>query len=131
LWVRETRPYPKYRDRLHPFNEELVALTMTAKWKLFEGIKHTVWLLTFGCQSFVSNFMTGGRKGYSWGIFISTTYVPPSYGVSGGPGKEAFRCERSSPLPAGWASIWDWESFWISPSSLIIRRIRLDVMLSV
>ena len=32
----------------------------------------TVWLLIFGCHTRVSNFITGGRNGYSAGILMST-----------------------------------------------------------
>lgn len=67
----------------------------------------TVWLLTLGCQILVSNFIVGGRKGYSAGSLISIWNVPPSYGVLGGPGKEPFKCVRSSPPPAGATVIWD------------------------
>lgn len=38
---------------------------------------------------------------------MSTTYVPPSYGVSGGPGNEARRCERSAPPFTDSANILD------------------------
>lgn len=44
----------------------------------------------FGCQIFVSNFIFGGWKGYSFGIVMLTMKVPPSYGVSGGPLKIPF-----------------------------------------
>lgn len=35
--------------------------------------------------------MTGGLKGYSFGIVIATSNVPPSYGVPGGPGNDPRR----------------------------------------
>lgn len=88
----------------------------------------TVWLLTFGCQSLVLKNMTGGRNGYSCGILMSTMYVPPSYGVSGGPGNEASRCVRSDPL-ADSANILDSVSAWISDSSLAILRRRFEAIL--
>lgn len=75
-----------------------------------EGSTRTVWLLTFGCQTLVSNFIIGGRKGYSPGILTSIVYVPPSYGVPGGPLKEPLRCVRSSPFPSGLAEILERES---------------------
>jgi hypothetical protein len=56
---------------------------------------------------------------------MSTTYVPPSYGVSGGPGNEALRCERSDPF-AGSANIFESVSECISDSSLAIRRTRFE-----
>lgn len=34
-------------------------------------LRLTVWLLTLGCQTLVSNFMIGGRNGYSGGILMS------------------------------------------------------------
>lgn len=61
---------------------------------------------------------------------MSTMYVPPSYGVSGGPGKEASRCERSEPF-AGSANIFESVSAWISESSLAILRRRLEAMLGM
>jgi len=89
---------------------------------------HTVCELTLGCHSRVSNFITGGLKGYSAGILMSTTYLPPAYGVSGGPGKVAFRCVRSSLEPAALASMLEVRSFWMSPSSFAMRRMRLLAM---
>ena len=68
---------------------------------------HTVWLLTFGCHTLVSNFIIGGRKGYSPGILISILYVPPSYGVPGGPLNEPLRCIRPSLPSAGSAEMFD------------------------
>jgi len=65
-----------------------------------------VTLLTLGCHSLVLNSIFGGRKGYSNGILTSITYVPPSYGVSGGPGNEARRWDISLPSP-GWMLIWE------------------------
>jgi len=73
-------------------------------------------------------YITGGRKGYSFGILISTMYVPPSYGVSGGPGNEARRCDSSEPS-AGSQKILDCVSPWMSASSLAILRRRLEVIL--
>lgn len=57
--------------------------------------------------------MAGGRKGYSLGILTSTMYVPPSYGVSGGPGKVALKWERSAPL-AGSQNMLESVSLWMS-----------------
>jgi hypothetical protein len=55
-------------------------------------------------------------------------YVPPSYGVSGGPGKEACRCERSDPSAAS-AKILESVSLCISASSFAILRRRLEAIL--
>lgn len=70
----------------------------------------TVWLLTLGCHTLVSNFIMGGRNGYSPGILTSMVYVPPSYGVPGGPLKEPLRWVKSSPFPNGLADIFESES---------------------
>ncbi len=59
---------------------------------------------------------------------MSTTYVPPSYGVSGGPGKEACRCERSEPPSAASQNILDWASFWMSANSFATLRSLLDAI---
>lgn len=108
-----------YQGRLRPSTEsQPYHLNLDGNGEL------TVWLLTFGCQILVSNFMIGGRKGYSVGIFTSILYVPPSYGVPGGPLKDPLRCVKSSPLPTGSACICDVVSAWISAISLVIRRIR-------
>lgn len=88
----------------------------------------TVWLLTLGCHTLVSNFIIGGRNGYSPGILTSMVYVPPSYGVPGGPLKEPLRCVRSSPFPNGLADMFESESVWISAISFAIRRARLEDM---
>ena len=55
-------------------------------------------------------------------------YVPPSYGVPGGPLKEPLRCVRSSPFPTGSAFIFERLSEWISATSFAMRRVRLDDM---
>lgn len=73
-----------------------------------------------GCHIFVANFMTGGLNGYSLGIVMLTSYVPPSYGVPGGPGKDPFRFVRLSPTES--ADILERGSFLISANSLAIRR---------
>ena len=49
--------------------------------------------------------MIGGLNGYSLGILMSIMYVPPSYGVPGGPLNDPLRCVRSSPLPVGFADM--------------------------
>lgn len=72
--------------------------------------------------------MVGGRKGYSPGILTSMLYVPPSYGVPGGPLKEPFRCVRSSPSPTGFAEIFESVSWCRSAISLAIRRVRFVAM---
>lgn len=67
----------------------------------------------------VVNFMTGGLKGYSFGILIETSYVPPSYGVPDGPLNEPLRFVRLSPTVS--AEICEAESARISARSLAIR----------
>jgi hypothetical protein len=57
---------------------------------------------------------------------MSTTNVPPSYGVSGGPGNEAWRREMSEPPFAASTKILDAVSLWMSASSLAILRSRLE-----
>jgi hypothetical protein len=56
-----------------------------------------VTLLTLGCQILVSKLKEGGLNGYSFVAEIETTYVPPAYGVSGGPRNLPLICLMSSP----------------------------------
>jgi hypothetical protein len=53
-----------------------------------------VWELIFGCQILVMNFIFGGSKGYSFGIRMSTSKTPPSYGVPSGPFMVPTRCRH-------------------------------------
>lgn len=59
---------------------------------------------------------------------MSILYVPPSYGVPGGPGKAPRRFVTSSSSPTGSAVIWEWVSARMSAISFVIRRVRLDAM---
>lgn len=79
----------------------------------------TVWLEMFGCHIFVTNFMTGGLKGYSLGILMETSYVPPSYGVPDGPLKEPLRSVILSPTVS--AKMLEAESARMSARSFAIR----------
>lgn len=64
--------------------------------------------------------MTGGLNGYSFGMLMETSYVPPSYGVPEGPLKEPRRFVILSPTVS--AKIWEVESARISARSLAILR---------
>ena len=64
--------------------------------------------------------MTGGLKGYSFGMVIDTSYVPPSYGVPSGPLNEPRRLVMLSLTVS--AKIWDFVSARISARSFAIRR---------
>lgn len=64
--------------------------------------------------------MTGGLKGYSFGMVIDTSYVPPSYGVPSGPLNEPRRLVMLSLTVS--ANIWDLVSARISAKSFAIRR---------
>ncbi len=64
--------------------------------------------------------MTGGLKGYSFGILMETSYVPPSYGVPEGPLNDPRRFVMLSAMVS--AKIWDVESARMSAKSLPIRR---------
>lgn len=88
--------------------------------------EHTDALETLGCQILVANFITGGLKGYSVGISMLISYMPPSYGVPGGPSKEPRSLVMSSPIVS--ALIWEWVSLWMSASSLAIRLALLEDM---
>jgi len=61
---------------------------------------------------------------------MSTLYVPPSYGVSGGPGKVACRWVRSLPPFPGSQRMPDSWSVLISVSSFWTRRIRFEDMIA-
>ena len=115
----------KVSRHMAPCDHTTLALVLGGR----EGVVLTVWLLTLGCHTFVSNFIIGGLKGYSPGILTSIVYVPPSYGVPGGPLKEPLRCVRSSPLPAGFADMLETESWCRSAISFAIRRLRLLAIL--
>ena len=89
--------------------------------------KRTVWLLIFGCHILVMNLISGGLKGYSFGILISTSYLPPSYGVSGGPTKLPCKFVMSSARAS--TVTWHFGSLWTSWISFAIRRLRCWDML--
>jgi hypothetical protein len=71
--------------------------TATPHGPSLAGHPPTVTLLTLGCQILVSKLKEGGLNGYSFVAEIETTYVPPAYGVSGGPRNLPLICLMSSP----------------------------------
>lgn len=92
----------------------------------------TVWLLTFGCQIFVSNCIRGGLKGYWLSRTILITYLPPSYGVFPGPRNQPLRVvSEDSCTGAAWMPELSLSSV-KSCSSLIMRRsLLLDIVVGV
>ena len=48
----------------------------------------------FGCHILVINCILGGSKGYCFGMRISTSKTPPSYGVPSGPLMVPTRCRH-------------------------------------